>query len=98
MYVEEDGSSVPVGDAPLENSCDVALVQFAVDDGVRVRVAPDLPGLHLFIRKFSIGDVVHEGLCPGWHFSNDEDAPIFRLMDVEGPSGWRTRDSSPRAA
>lgn len=66
-------------DAPLENAQDAALVQLLVDDGIRVRVAPDLPGLPLVIRKLSVGDVVHEGLCPRWHFPDGEDALVHQL-------------------
>jgi hypothetical protein len=66
-------------DAFLEDSQHAALVQLAVDDGVRLRTVLESPSFCFVRRKVPSEEVVGEWLHPGWYLPDVEDAGVQRV-------------------
>src|SRR3954464_5189325 len=62
--VLEDGFAVTDGDAPLEYTQNVALVQLAIDDGEGLGPARYASGICWVIRQFLVYQVPEVRLCP----------------------------------
>jgi hypothetical protein len=80
-------------DALLEDSRHAAVVQFIIDDGVRLCVALESPGFCFILRQVPSDEVVAEWLHPGWYLPDVEDASDQRVrspgsIDVLASSSW----------
>jgi hypothetical protein len=74
MYLSQQLYSFLWLDAFLEDSRHAALIQFAIDDGVRQRATLESSSFCFILRQVRSDEVVGEWLCPGWYLPYVEDA------------------------
>jgi hypothetical protein len=79
MYLFLQFSSLFRLNAFLEDSQHAALVQLAIDDGVRLRAALESPGFCFIPRPVPSYEVVGEWLLLGWDLPDVEDAGDQRV-------------------